>query len=64
LLAALAGLSARADLLGVTSIVRTMGLAAHCYDRLLDFGTCQKFCVRGGFQFFGLVNRSPYNTAN
>ena len=26
--------------------------------------TCQKFCVRGGFQFFGLVNRSPYNTAN
>lgn len=26
--------------------------------------TCQKFCVRGGFQFFGLMNRSPYNTAN
>ena len=25
---------------------------------------CQKFCVRGGFQFFGWVNRSPYNTAN
>jgi hypothetical protein len=37
LLAALAGLSARTDLLGVTSIVRTLGLAAHCYDRLLDF---------------------------
>lgn len=37
LLVALAGLSARADLLGVTSIVRTLGLAARCYDRLLDF---------------------------
>jgi len=37
LLAALAGLSARADLLGVTSIVRTLGLVAHGHDRLLDF---------------------------
>jgi DDE superfamily endonuclease len=37
LLVALAGLCARADLLGVTSIVRTLGLRAHCYDRLLDF---------------------------
>jgi hypothetical protein len=37
LLVALAGLCARRDLLGVTSIVRTLGLAAHCYDRLLDF---------------------------
>ena len=34
---ALAGLCARADLLGVTSIVRTLGLAPSCYDRLLDF---------------------------
>ena len=37
LLAALAGLCARNDLLGVTSIVRTLGLAQRCYDRLLDF---------------------------
>ena len=37
LLAALAGICARGDLLGVTSIVRTLGLASHCYDRLLDF---------------------------
>ena len=37
LLAALAGICARNDLLGVTSIVRTLGLAARCYDRLLDF---------------------------
>ena len=37
LLAALAGICARGDLLGVTSIVRTLGLAARCYDRLLDF---------------------------
>ena len=37
LLVALAGFCARRDLLGVTSIVRTLGLAAHCYDRLLDF---------------------------
>ena len=34
---ALAGMCARSDLLGVTSIVRTLGLAARCYDRLLDF---------------------------
>ncbi len=37
LLAALAGLCARSELLGVTSIVRTLGLAGRCYDRLLDF---------------------------
>lgn len=37
LLCALAGMCARADLLGVSSIVRTLGLAARCYDRLLDF---------------------------
>jgi hypothetical protein len=37
LLAALAGICARDDLLGVTSIVRTLGLAPRCYDRLLDF---------------------------
>ena len=37
LLVALAGVCARRDLLGVTSIVRTLGLAARCYDRLLNF---------------------------
>jgi hypothetical protein len=37
LLVALAGIGARRDLLGVTTIVRTRGLAARCYDRLLDF---------------------------
>ena len=37
LLAALAGISIRNDLLGVTSIVRALGLGAQCYDRLLDF---------------------------
>ena len=37
LLVALAGISVRNDLLGVTSIVRALGLAGQCYDRLLDF---------------------------
>jgi len=37
LLVALAGICARRDLLGVTSIVRTLGLVERCYDRLLDF---------------------------
>ena len=37
LVAALAGICARGDWLGVSSIVRTLGLAARCYDRLLDF---------------------------
>ena len=32
-----AGICARGDLLGVSSIVRTLGLAGRCYDRLLDF---------------------------
>jgi hypothetical protein len=31
-----AGFCCRPDLLGVSSIVRALGLAAHCYDRLLD----------------------------
>jgi hypothetical protein len=33
----LAGFSTRKDLLGVTSIVRALGLEPACYDRLLDF---------------------------
>jgi len=33
----LAGFSVREDLLGVTSIVRALGLEAACYDRILDF---------------------------
>ncbi len=33
----LAGMTVRGDLMGVTSIVRGMGLVAACYDRLLDF---------------------------
>jgi hypothetical protein len=33
----LAGLTIRKDLLGVTSIVRSLGLTPACYDRLLDF---------------------------
>ena len=33
----LAGMTTRKDLMGVTSIVRAMGLAPVCYDRLLDF---------------------------
>ena len=37
LLAALAGFCARGDLLGVTSIVRTLGFAGRCYYQLLDF---------------------------
>jgi DDE superfamily endonuclease len=32
----LAGISTRKDLLGVTSIVRSLGLEPACYDRLLD----------------------------
>ena len=37
LLVSLAGICAREDLLGVSSVVRTLGLAPRCYDRLLDF---------------------------
>ncbi len=33
----LAGMTTRKDLMGVTSIVRAMGLKPLCYDRLLDF---------------------------
>ena len=33
----LAGMTVRQDLLGVTSIVRALGLEPACYDRLLDF---------------------------
>jgi hypothetical protein len=33
----LAGMTIRKDLLGVTSIVRALGLRPVCYDRLLDF---------------------------
>jgi hypothetical protein len=33
----LAGMTVRGDLMGVTSIVRAMGLVSACYDRLLDF---------------------------
>ena len=33
----LAGMTTRKDLMGVTSIVRAMGLAPVCHDRLLDF---------------------------
>ena len=33
----LAGFTVRKDLLGVTSIVRALGLEPACYDRLLDF---------------------------
>jgi hypothetical protein len=33
----LMGMTTRKDLLGVTSIVRALGLEPACYDRLLDF---------------------------
>jgi hypothetical protein len=33
----LAGMTVRKDLLGVTSVVRALGLEPACYDRLLDF---------------------------
>jgi hypothetical protein len=33
----LAGMTIRMDLLGVTSIVRALGLLPACYDRILDF---------------------------
>ena len=32
----LAAMCVRTDLLGVTSLVRALGLQQHCYDRLLD----------------------------
>lgn len=34
---AMAGMTVRGDLFGVTSIIRTLGLKEGCYDRLLDF---------------------------
>jgi hypothetical protein len=37
LVTAVAGMTVRVDLLGVTSIVRALGLQAGLYDRLLDF---------------------------
>src|SRR3990167_3145027 len=37
LAACLAGICIRSDLLGVTSIIRALGLREECYDRLLDF---------------------------
>lgn len=37
LAACLAGITVRGDLLGVTSIVRALGLKEICYDRILDF---------------------------
>jgi hypothetical protein len=37
MLVVLAGFCVREDLLGVTSIVRALGLEAMCYDRILDF---------------------------
>lgn len=37
LAATMAGLSVRPDLLGVSSIIRGLGLLGSCYDRLLDF---------------------------
>jgi len=33
----LAGMTVRSDLMGVTSIVRALGLLPACYDRILDF---------------------------
>lgn len=35
--ACLAGMTVRADLRGVTSLVRALGLTPACYDRMLDF---------------------------
>lgn len=37
LLVVLVGFSVREDLLGVTSLVRALGLQPFCYDRILDF---------------------------
>lgn len=37
MLAVLVGFCVRADLLGVTSFVRALGLQTACYDRILDF---------------------------
>ncbi len=37
LVIALAGFCVRGDMLGVSSTVRSLGLAPRCYDRLLDF---------------------------
>lgn len=41
---ATAGMCARGDLMGVTSIVRTLGLFERCYDRLLDFFHSSAVC--------------------
>jgi hypothetical protein len=37
LVTCIAGMTVRSDLLGVTSIVRALGLKGICYDRILDF---------------------------
>ena len=48
----LAGMTIRKDLLGVTSIVRALGLEPACYDRLLDFFHSPALDLELGFRIF------------
>jgi hypothetical protein len=55
----LAGFSTRKDLLGVTSIVRALGLEPACYDRLLDFFHSPTPQSRCGTSSRGSGNQQP-----
>ncbi|MEW6406757.1 MAG: transposase [Chloroflexota bacterium] len=45
MIAFMAGITIRTDLLGVTSIVRALGLLPACYDRILDFMHSPALCL-------------------
>lgn len=45
MIACLMGMTVRVDLMGVTSIVRALGLLPICYDRLLDFFHSPALCL-------------------
>jgi hypothetical protein len=56
----LMGMTIRTDLLGVSSIVRALGLVPACYDRILDFFHSQALCLDTLTRLWrGLVFKQP-----
>jgi len=56
----LMGMTVRTDLLGVTSVVRALGLLPACYDRILDFLHSPALCLDTLTRLWrGLVFRQP-----
>ena len=56
----LAAMCVRSDLLGVTSLVRALGLQKHCYDRLLDFFHSRAIKLEGLTQLWTRVVLSVF----